>query len=123
MKPIEKDELFNHVSEFLKAKGIEFKEGAYAQGIQKSCGFLTDAINLGQQGIRQAKAQINKNLDRMRQVIHEKTAPNPSARSPSQSTSAGPKGPAPKSAKNKKPRAGQTRSKPGRRSRRPKSKR
>jgi hypothetical protein len=77
MKPIEKDELFNHVSQFLKNKGIEFKEGSYAQGIQKSCGILTDAINLGQQGIRQAKAGIDKKLDQMRQVIHEKTAPKP----------------------------------------------
>ena len=77
MKRIKKDELFNHVSQFLKTKGIEFKEGSYAQGIQKSCGFLTDAINLGQQGIQQAKAEIDKKLDRMRQVIHQKTAPKP----------------------------------------------
>ncbi len=82
MKPIEKDELFNHVSQFLKSKGIEFKEGSYAQGIQKSCGFLTDAINLSQQGIRQAKAGIDKKLDQMRRVIHEKTAPKPPVISP-----------------------------------------
>ncbi len=77
MKPIDKDELFNHVGQFLKGKGIEFKEGSYAQGIKKSCGFLTDAINLSQQGIQKAKTEIDKNLERMRQVIHEKTAPKP----------------------------------------------
>jgi ABC-type hemin transport system substrate-binding protein len=77
MKPINKDELFSHVSQFLKGKGIEFKEGSYAQGIKKSCGFLTDAINLSQQGIQKAKTEIDKNLERVRQVIHERTAPKP----------------------------------------------
>jgi hypothetical protein len=75
MKPIEKDELYQHVSQFLKAKGIEMKEGSYPKGIQKGCSILADAINLSQKGITQAKVQIDKNLDRMRQVIHEKTAP------------------------------------------------
>ena len=75
MKPIEKDELYEHVSQFLKAKGIEMKDGSYPKGIQKGCSILADAINLSQKGITQAKAQIDKNLDRMRQVIHEKTAP------------------------------------------------
>ena len=75
MKPIQKDELYEHVSQFLKAKGIEMKEGSYPKGIQKGCSVLADAINLSQKGISQAKEQIDKNLDRMRQVIHEKTAP------------------------------------------------
>jgi len=75
MKPIEKDELYQHVSQFLKAKGIEMKEGSYPKGIQKGCSVLADAINLSQKGISQAKEKIDQNLDRMRQVIHEKTAP------------------------------------------------
>ena len=75
MKPIEKDELYEHVSQFLKAKGIEMKDGSYPRGIQKGCSILADAINLSQKGITQAKAQIDKNLERMRQVIHDKTAP------------------------------------------------
>ena len=75
MKPIQKDELYEHVSQFLKAKGIEMQEGSYPKGIQKGCSILADAINLSQKGISQAKDQIDKNLDRMRQVIHEKTAP------------------------------------------------
>ena len=74
MKPIQKDEMFAHVSDFLKGKGIELKEGAYVQGIQKSCGILTDAVNLSQQGIERAKGEIEKRMDQMRQVIHEKTA-------------------------------------------------
>ena len=76
MKPIQKDELYAHLSDFLKAKGVEMKDGAYPRGIQTACGFMADAINLSQQGIVQAKAQFDKNLDRMRQVIHESTAPS-----------------------------------------------
>jgi hypothetical protein len=75
MKAIQKDELYEHVSQFLKAKGIEMKEGSYPKGIQKGCSILADAINLSHKGISQAKEQIDKNLDRMRQVIHEKTSP------------------------------------------------
>jgi hypothetical protein len=75
MKPIEKDELYEHISQFLKAKGIEMKEGSYPKGIQKGCSILADAINLSQKGIAQAKEQIDRNLDRMREVIHAKTAP------------------------------------------------
>ena len=78
MKSIQKDELYEHVRQFLRAKGIEMKEGSYPNGIQKGCSILTDAINLSQKGITQAKVQIDKNLDRMRQVIHEKTTPKPS---------------------------------------------
>jgi hypothetical protein len=80
MKPIQKDELYAHLSQFLKAKGVEMKDGSYPRGIQKGCSILADAINLSQKGITQAKAQIDKNLDRMRQAIHEKTAPKPATK-------------------------------------------
>ena len=75
MKPIEKDELFAHLGQFLKSKGVELKEGPYANGIQKSCGLLTEVINLSQKGVQRAKSEVDKKLDQMRQVIHEKTAP------------------------------------------------
>jgi hypothetical protein len=77
MKPIEKDELFNHVSGFLKTRGIELKDGSYANRIQKTCSLMADAINLGQQGFERARTEFDKRLDQLRQVIHEKTAPNP----------------------------------------------
>ena len=80
MKPIQKDELYDHLSQFLKAKGIEMKDGSYPKAIEKGCSFLADAINLSQKGIAKAKVQIDKNLDRMRQVIHEKTAPKPATK-------------------------------------------
>ena len=75
MTPIQKDELYEHLSKFLKAKGVEMKDGSYPKAVQKGCSILADAINLSQKGITQAKVQIDKNLERMRQVIHEKTAP------------------------------------------------
>lgn len=80
MKPIQKDELYEHLSQFLKAKGIEMKDGSYPKAVQKGCSILADAINLSQKGIVEAKQQIDKNLDRMRQVIHEKTAPKAAAK-------------------------------------------
>ncbi len=74
MKPIKPNELFENLGEFLKTKGIELKEGSYVHGIQKSCGILTDAINLGQKGLGRAKEEMDKALEQMRQTIHEKTA-------------------------------------------------
>ena len=79
MKRIDKAELYQHVSGFLKSKGIELTEGTYAVGIKKSCSFLADAINLSQQGIERAKTEVDKNVDKLRQVIHEKTAPRTGA--------------------------------------------
>ena len=92
MKPIRKDELYEHLAQFLKAKGVEMKDGSYPKAIQKGCSFLADVINLSQKGISQAKAEIDKNLDRMRQVIHEKTAPKPPPK-PSASPKAKPQSP------------------------------
>ncbi len=101
MKPIQKDELYAHFSQFMKAKGIEMKDGSYPRGVQAACSFMADAINLSQKGIAQAKGQINKNLERMRQVIHEQTAPKAAAK-----PAAGPKpkaqGPKPKAGRSKK---------------------
>ncbi len=102
MKPIRKDELYDHLSQFLKAKGVEMKDGSYPRAIQAGCSLLADAINLSQQGIHRAKVELDKNLDRMRQVIHEKTAPKPAAKA----------GDSPKGTRKPKPQA----RRPGRRS-------
>ena|SRR5689334_16226813 len=75
MKPLEKDELYQHLHGFLKGRGVELKDGGYAQTIQKSCSLLSDAINVGQEGLARAKTEVDKRLDQLRQVIHEKTAP------------------------------------------------
>ena len=84
MNPIQKDELYENISQFLKGKGIELKEGSYTKGIHAGCSLLADAINLSQTGLDRAKVGlektkdgIEKRLDQVRQVIHEKTAPKP----------------------------------------------
>ena len=77
MKKINDGELFGHLSGFLKAKGIELKEGAYAKHIEQGCSLLSSAINVSQKGIKRAQAEAAKKIEEMRQVIHEKTAPQP----------------------------------------------
>jgi hypothetical protein len=80
MKPLAENELFESVSGFLKTRGIELKDGSYVQGIRRGCSLLSDAINVGQQGIEKAKDGLDKKLDELRQTIHEKTAPEPKKR-------------------------------------------
>lgn len=75
MKEIKSDELFANLSSFLKGKGIELADGSYSQCIRQGCALLADAVNLTQTGIARAKSEIDGKLARMRQVIHEKTAP------------------------------------------------
>lgn len=82
MKRVKQDEVYQNLSGFLAGKGIELKPGSYTQKIQSACKLLADAINLGQQGLDRAKAEIDRKLERMRQVIHEKTAPQQAAASP-----------------------------------------
>jgi hypothetical protein len=77
MNPIQKDELYDNISQFLKNKGIDLKEGSYTKGIHAGCSLLADAINLSQTGLERAKTGIEKKFDKVRQVIHEKTAPKP----------------------------------------------
>jgi hypothetical protein len=82
MKPIEKEELYENLSQFLKTKGIEMKEGTYSKGVHAGCSLLADAINLSQTGLERAKEEIEKKFDQVRQVIHQKTAPKTAAKSP-----------------------------------------
>ncbi len=83
MKRIKSNELFRNLSQFLNSRGIELKEtGEYTQRLQKCCRLLTDAVNTTQGTIATAKTKLDAKLDRMRQVIHEKTAPKPAAAPP-----------------------------------------
>jgi len=77
MKTIKQDELFQSLSDFLKAKGIELKDGAYPQRIRRACNLLGDAINATQRTAKKAKDEVDKKLDQVRQTIHEATAPKP----------------------------------------------
>ena len=74
MKPINKEELYENLSEYLKTKGVSLQDGSYSRGIHAGCSFLADAINLSQAGLKRAKSEIEKQLDNARQIIHEKTA-------------------------------------------------
>ena len=75
MKRINEGELYQHLGGFLKAKGIELTEGSYTKRIQQGCALLTEAINVSQSSLKKAKTKAEKKLDRLRQAIHEKTAP------------------------------------------------
>lgn len=75
MKTIKKNELFEHVSGFLKERGIELKEGSYTNRIRKGCELLAEVINCTERGIAEAAAQMDQGLERMRDIIHRKTAP------------------------------------------------
>src|SRR6266487_2872507 len=77
MKTIKKDELFESLGDFLKLKGVELKDGAYAKRIRQGCNLLTDAINATQKTVKHAKVEVDKKLDQLRQSIHEATAPKP----------------------------------------------
>ena len=79
MQKIEKEEMFRHLKGFLDAKGIVLQEGTYTQRIRKGCDVLTDSVNLSQRALGRAKATMNTGFDHLRQAIHERTAPKPSA--------------------------------------------
>jgi hypothetical protein len=106
MKTIEKSELYEHVTGFLKSKGVELKSGSYANSIQAGCSLLADAINLSQQGISRAKAGLDTKLDQMRQVIHEKTAPQTAPKAAPQAASSKAPKTKTRAAKAKKPKRG-----------------
>jgi hypothetical protein len=82
MKQIQKDELYAHVSGFLKTKGIQLKKGSYSGLIQNSCHALAEAINLGQKGVQRARTGLNQKLGEMREFIHRQTAPRRPANPP-----------------------------------------
>ncbi|HXP60191.1 MAG TPA: hypothetical protein VN829_06845 [Dongiaceae bacterium] len=93
MKPIEKEELYAHLSDFLKNKGIELKEGSYSNLIHNGCKVLAEAINLSQKGVRRAKSGLDGKLDEMREFIHQKTAPKRPAKPPAAPAAASATGP------------------------------
>ncbi len=51
---------------------------------------LADAVNVSQRALTRTKEAMDKRLDRMRQVIHEKTAPKSAAPPPASEASPGP---------------------------------
>jgi hypothetical protein len=103
MKKIDANELYQNLSGFLLAHGVELKDGAYTERIRKGCHTLTEVINTTQNTVARARGTVDRNLDRLRQTIHDATAPEaprtPGAPPPAASTprSARPTRPAAKS--------------------------
>jgi hypothetical protein len=77
MKQLRKNELYKQLSGFLKHKGVELTDGSYSSGLRQACTILSDTINFAQTNLEKAKDQMGGQLDRMREVIHKKTAPKP----------------------------------------------
>ena len=77
MQSIKKDELFRNLGDFLKSKGIELNDGSYTTRIQQGCNLLADAINATQKTVKQTKGKVDQALEKLRQSIHEGTAPKP----------------------------------------------
>jgi hypothetical protein len=90
MKTIKKDELFNHIGDFLKSKGIELKAGSYTSRIQQGSNLLADAINAAQTTVSKTKVEVDRALDKLRQKIHESTAPPPPPATQGKSRAASP---------------------------------
>lgn len=82
MNKIDKDELYGHVQEFLKGKGVELQDGLYTRRIRQGCDILAKTINGSREALNRAKAEADRRLDEVRQVIHEKTAPRRPTGSP-----------------------------------------
>lgn len=82
MKKIDKDELFQNVSTFLKSKGVTLDEGSYTQRIHQGCDLLADTINETQEVVARARVEVDKTLDQIRHMIHEATAPKESGSPP-----------------------------------------
>ena len=90
MKTIKQNELYKNLSRFLEGKGIELKDGSVTTRIRQGCSLLTDTINLAHNNLEKAKTRVDQKLDRMRQAIHEKTAPKrPGAPPPAAAKPAG----------------------------------
>lgn len=77
MKTIGQDEFYQHVTDFLKARGIELTDGAYTRHIRCACGLLSDAINAAQRTVKRARQEVDQKLAQLRRSIHEATAPEP----------------------------------------------
>jgi hypothetical protein len=113
MKKLKKDELYKNLNAFLKIKGIELTDGTYAQRIRQGCSILSDTINFAQHTVDRAKTGMDRKLDKMRQIIHEKTAPKAQPQpSPGPSPTKARRKPAPRKARPQKQAPGKAPSAP-----------
>lgn len=72
MKPIEQGELYQHLSGFLKKKGVELHEGPYPGRLEQVCRLLTETINATQGTLERAKKGVDRGFEQVRQVLQKK---------------------------------------------------
>jgi hypothetical protein len=77
MKTLKKNELLGHVTNFLKNKGIVLEEGSASTKLKTGCEAITGIINQGNRSIKNVQKEVTAGVDKVRQVIHESTAPTP----------------------------------------------
>ena len=83
MKKLRQNDLFNHIDQFLKDKGIEIREAApLGSRLKTGCQLLTETINHAQGTLGKARDHMDDRLDKMRNIIHEKTAPKKASAAP-----------------------------------------
>ncbi len=72
MKPIEQGELYQHLSGFLKKKGVELHEGPYPGRIEQVCRLLTETINATQGTLERARKGMDRGFEQVCQVLKKK---------------------------------------------------
>ena len=83
MKKLGKDDLYQHIDQFLKEKGIEIQDAKpFGRSLQKGCQALTDTINSAQAALEKARNRMDGGIDKMRDIVHKKTAPRKKAKAP-----------------------------------------
>lgn len=89
MKKLKKDDIFKHLDQFLKDRGIGvIDEGPLGNRLKTGCRILTDAINQTQSSLDRARDGMDEGLDKMRAIIHQKTAPRDNEPSATKQTKA-----------------------------------
>ncbi len=104
-KKLNQDELYRNMESFLKSKGIEIKDTVFwGKQLKTGCRLLTEGVNHAQSAIETARTTMEGQLEKMRDVVHRKTAPKTSRKSPGTPASGG----AAKTDRGKKSSAGKT---------------
>ena len=83
MKKLGKDDLYQHIDQFLKDKGIDIQDAKpFGRSLQKGCQALTDTINGAQAAMEKARNRMDSGIDKMREIIHKKTASRKKSEAP-----------------------------------------
>ena len=79
MKNIDHNDLFRHVSGYLESKGVQLQDGDYARRLREGCRVLAGIANRTQSTVDTVRIKVDDGVDRLRQFVHEKTAPRPAS--------------------------------------------